>query len=264
MEQSKAFYAVAGGCLVFMVLIVGFQFVDQKKLTESSIVRAIMPTQDKSPLAPRAPANAGGVDFTYNPFTREGHSFWSSVVRMDITPGIFDDCNKIDGGLKSSRPMPAMFYKTYDEYTKKLADISKGMTREGTSLAYPEESLVLWNIISKVPYIKTVCETGFNTGEGTVLWLTARPDVHVYSFDIGGHPYAKPMAKHVQELFPGRHNITWGDSTKTLPVFIKNNPGILCDIIYVDGGHTYGISKTDFENFSKRVLIISAAFVVDT
>ena len=73
----------------------------------------------------------------------------------------------------------------------------------------------------------------------------------MYSFDLGHHPYAKPMAEQIQTLFPGRHNITWGDSTKTLPAFVAANPNVVCDIIFVDGGHTYAISKSDFDHFSK-------------
>ncbi|ELT90662.1 hypothetical protein CAPTEDRAFT_212787 [Capitella teleta] len=201
---------------------------------------------------PLAPINAKHVDLINNPFTLEGHMFWSSIVGMNITPGIFDDCRNLAGELTSRHPLPKVFHDMYGPFKSKLKTVlSDGKPPEGYSLKYKGESLVFWNIITRIPHIETVCETGFNTGSGTLLWLTAKPNVHVYSFDIGDHPYAKPMADYIQEQFPGRHNITWGDSTKTLPLFVKKNPRIQCDIIYVDGGHTYAVSKKDFENFSK-------------
>jgi hypothetical protein len=239
-------------CVLFLFLA-GIQFVDHKNLPEMSFMRTFLPSTT-SEVDTFVPANALEVPAPYNPFTEEGRAFWSSVVSMNFTPGIFDDCNKIAGGLEETRQLlPDKFLQSYIPFKKKVAAQLKkdhvGM--EGTSLQYIKESLVLWNIISKVPYVKTVCETGFNTGEGTLLWLSSKPDVHVYSFDIGTHVYAKPLAEHIQNLYPGRHNITWGDSTETVPAFVEANPNVICDIIYVDGGHTYGISKEDFDNFAQ-------------
>lgn len=148
--------------------------------------------------------------------------------------------------------MPRELVKVMDPFMHYMKDMMPGGKRsEGSSLAYVEEARILWNIAHNIQTVGTVCETGFNTGEGTVLWLSAKPNIQVYSFDIGKHVYAQPAAKYIAEHFPGRHNITWGDSTKTLPRFIASKPRIKCDIMFIDGGHTYEAALSDFDNFAK-------------
>ena len=39
-----------------------------------------------------------------------------------------------------------------------------------------------------------------------------------------------------------------GSSLETLPRFFKLNPHIKCDILSVDGGHTYKIAREDIIN----------------
>ena len=99
--------------------------------------------------------------------------------------------------------------------------------------------------------MRTVCETGFNAGFSTHLWLAAKPDIHVYSFDIGQLACSRPMAEFITSKYPGRVNITWGDSTKTLPKFMAQNPNIKCDLMVIDGGHIYSVAKQDLMNFYK-------------
>lgn len=101
--------------------------------------------------------------------------------------------------------------------------------------------------------MRTVCETGFNVGYSTHLWLAANPNIHVYSFDIGQLGCSKPMAAFITSKYPGRVNITWGDSTQTMPQFIKDNPDIKCDLMVIDGGHIYSVAKKDRLNFSQMV-----------
>jgi len=58
------------------------------------------------------------------------------------------------------------------------------------------------------------------------------------------------MSNFMLKHFPGRFFIHLGDSTKTVPTFIQANPTFRCDLIFVDGGHTYAIAKADLENFA--------------
>lgn len=54
----------------------------------------------------------------------------------------------------------------------------------------------------------------------------------------------------VANTLPGRHQVTYGDSTLTLPVVIANG-GLSCDFVFVDGGHTHAIAKADLLAFKK-------------
>ena len=98
-------------------------------------------------------------------------------------------------------------------------------------------------------FVKTVCETGFNAGHSTLIWLLANPNVKVYSFDLNRHPCTAPMADYLKNRFQGRLDVTYGNSTETLPVFRRENPDVKCDYIIVDGGHTADVASSDLENF---------------
>ena len=103
---------------------------------------------------------------------------------------------------------------------------------------------------------------GFNAGHSTFMWLNANPNVHVYSFDIGEHKYARPMADVLDEMFPDRLNVTFGDSRKTLAGFHERNPEITCDLVIIDGGHIGNVPFMDFENFYNMVKPMSKHLVV--
>ena len=57
------------------------------------------------------------------------------------------------------------------------------------------------------------------------------------------------MAKYLQDKYPGRLTVIWGDSTKTMPEFRRMNPHVKCDLIIIDGGHTEPIATADLKNF---------------
>ncbi len=98
--------------------------------------------------------------------------------------------------------------------------------------------------------IKEIISTsGFNAGHSAFLWLNSKPDVRVFSFDLGQHSYTRPAALVLQKMFPGRLNVTFGDSTKTLPDFTKKHPDVACDIVVIDGGHFGDVPLQDFQNF---------------
>ena len=109
-------------------------------------------------------------------------------------------------------------------------------------------------------FVKTVCETGFNVGHSTLLWLLANPNVKVYSFDLNRNKCTAPMADYLMNRFPDRFNITYGDSTKTLPAFHRQNPDVKCDLIIVDGGHTARIASLDLENFYRMANRMNIVF----
>ena len=94
------------------------------------------------------------------------------------------------------------------------------------------------------------------------MWLNSNPDLHVYSFDLGEHHYSRPMADVLHEMFPGRLNVTFGDSTVTLPKFRKTHGSITCDLIVIDGGHNDLVPVADCNNLHKMVDFSSKHLVI--
>ena len=85
----------------------------------------------------------------------------------------------------------------------------------------------------------------------------------MFSFDIGSHPYAMLIEKHLHKLYPGRLQVTWGDSKKTLPVFRRQHPDVTCDVIIIDGGHTTDVCKSDFLNFKEMATDVDNVVILD-
>ena len=68
------------------------------------------------------------------------------------------------------------------------------------------------------------------------------------SFDLGCHDYVTAAKEYIDATYPNRHKLILGDSTTTIPIYLKNNKDTKFDFIFIDGGHTYEISKADIEN----------------
>lgn len=97
---------------------------------------------------------------------------------------------------------------------------------------------------------KTFCETGFNAGHSALVFLS-ESSAHVFEFDLGTHAYGRTAQSFLERQYPGRLNVSWGDSRDTIPAFAKAHPDIKCDIIIVDGGHMDDVAKADLTNFAK-------------
>ncbi len=147
----------------------------------------------------------------------------------------------------------------YWSFNNKSGTHARFRRLEGHSGQLPEQVLAYIRIV-RAPFVKTVCETGFNAGHSTFTWLASNPDVQVYSFDVGHHRYSRPMADVLSTMFAGRLTVTWGDSTQTIPLFRKYNPQVACDVIVIDGGHTTEIAQSDMDNF--RLMASKANIVV--
>ncbi|KAJ3334980.1 hypothetical protein HDU93_006897, partial [Gonapodya sp. JEL0774] len=57
--------------------------------------------------------------------------------------------------------------------------------------------------------------------------------------------YGPPARAHIHSSFPGRFHIEDGDSLMTVPWFQMANPDVKCDLIHVDGGHSYQMAYAD-------------------
>ena len=95
---------------------------------------------------------------------------------------------------------------------------------------------------------KNIMEIGFNAGHSSELFLS-NTSAYVHSFDIGDYfnQYLKYGKNFINQKYPNRHTIVFGDSKITIPRFTKNND-IKFDLIFIDGGHDYQTAYADLLN----------------
>lgn len=144
--------------------------------------------------------------------------------------------------------------KAFDDETKKW-NVFEGYSAQLVS----QYSAI--HYMGSSPNVRRICETGFNAGHSSFNWLTSNDRSSVHSFDLGAHIHADSMAKYLMSRFNGRLQVTFGNSVETIPKFFAANPHYRCNIIFVDGGHTYPVARADLLNFismaaSNNIIII--------
>ena len=84
----------------------------------------------------------------------------------------------------------------------------------------------------------------------------ANPNAKVIMFDLWEHAYAPKAEAWLRSPAAAAHGIVDGDarltvvkgsSLETVPEFAADNPDVKCDLISVDGGHTYDVALKDLE-----------------
>lgn len=111
-----------------------------------------------------------------------------------------------------------------------------------------QEQATYYAKVARLPFVETVCEIGFNGGHSTAMWLSTKNNIRLFSFDIGDHHYMHNALQFINFKFPGRLNLTLGNSLTTVPEFVSHNPGLVCDLLHVDGGHMGDVPARDLVN----------------
>ncbi|RHY95064.1 hypothetical protein DYB26_010823 [Aphanomyces astaci] len=119
---------------------------------------------------------------------------------------------------------------------------------EGHTSMFPVSRHVLSSLASDATTIHRALQIGFNAGHSAMTILTANPTLHLISFDLVEHPYTPKAAAFLDAVFPGRHKLIPGDSTKTVPEALEDADAGQYDFMFIDGGHTYDVAAADLRN----------------
>ena len=120
---------------------------------------------------------------------------------------------------------------------------------EGYSQQVPQQVEDLINIVKNINKpIVNVMEIGFNAGHSAEVLLSSSDNLKLTSFDLGRHHYVLSAKEYIDMHYPNKHTLVLGDSTVTIPNYIKNNKDAQFDFIFIDGGHDYAIARADMEN----------------
>jgi len=186
----------------------------------------------------------------------EGGKAITDVTKNQITPNIDLDT----------------WYARKDSFLKKAGMLTGADRKEPTADGLQEggarghdreEMRAVYDALARDESIQTICETGFNAGDSAMRFL-AQSNATLYEFDLGRYDYSLAAANFTKDNFPGRFHITWGDSSVTVPAFHKAHPEVKCDLVIVDGGHSYDIALADLTNFMSMAAEKHVLFLDDT
>ena len=100
-------------------------------------------------------------------------------------------------------------------------------------------------------------------GHSLAAVLLANADVRAHVFDLFKWKYSWPAATLLNASFGGRLDVHPGWSHQTLPPFTAafRAKGLTCDLMLVDGGHTFRAARADIEELqaiaTDRTLVVT-------
>lgn len=139
-----------------------------------------------------------------------------------------------------------------------------GYTREQQMLRYTKEV--------RKPHVKHYCEIGVNGGHGTAAMLLANPTMKVTSFDHPGAKYSQSAYHLLKMGFPRRFEIFIGSSypkagepghVVEYAKKIKQGLAPKCDVLLIDGDHSYNGTLKDIQNAEQLVACNHVVFMDD-
>ena len=161
-------------------------------------------------------------------------------------PDIITTCGDILRVLQRDISYPSSYKKHWTALNRNLAKYLRTAPEhlEGNSGWFDDQRLMYYWIANSSS-IRTVCETGFNAGHSTLQWLTANEKIQVYLirpwYAYIFSTYGRLSSIHISKPTP--HVL--GDSRKTLRKIKKEKPDLKCDLVVIDGGHTYHVAYSD-------------------
>ena len=123
----------------------------------------------------------------------------------------------------------------------------KFKTLEGHTQLEPKLTEVLVKLVSNKE-IKTVMEIGFNAGHSADTFLKSNESISLVSFDIATHSYVDIGKTYIDKKYPERHTLIKGDSRVTITEYFNKNPETKFDLIFIDGGHSDNVPRSDLSN----------------
>uniref|UniRef100_A0A6C0KVP9 Glycosyltransferase n=1 Tax=viral metagenome TaxID=1070528 RepID=A0A6C0KVP9_9ZZZZ len=146
----------------------------------------------------------------------------------------------------------------YSKICEELDKVYPHFINDGNCSQIPSQMESLKEIMKSCEP-KNILEIGMGIGKCSLLFL-CESDANVVSFDSCGDSYHEIGKKYIDSLFPNRHNLVIGDSSKTLDNFIVSSD-IKFDIIFIDGGRddlpSSDLSKCSFLSHENTIIIMN-------
>ncbi len=168
-------------------------------------------------------------------------------------------CEKLFSGESLKSIFSPEMLAAKAKFDDRILELTDGKM-EGHSGDILQQTLLYFHL-ARLPFVSRICEIGFNAGHSAFIWLAANPHVHLVSFDLGVHPYTRAMGKYLRKQFRHRFDIRYGNSVWTVPRSEDLLHG--CDLLVVDGSHSYSMTKLDLINMRQLATIKQNLVVLD-